>query len=197
MRDECGCQNQIRIAQMHLKRKCCGEYRMYSVGEWTDNEQHIRAQNQHVKLSDKRSSLKSPYSLRAHSDDPMKQILFEPSTNRPEHIRRVGRPRANWLVETCRDAFMVLVCDLRTDFDETKLSRANLGSCIPGKQPRSSFHLEWVSTLTSTSSNRSLNTSPFSSKADMVIDLIRGLGFAFCRYGIQFSPACWALLSLG
>ena len=61
------------------------------------SELHLRAQYQHVKLSDKRKQRKLTllgHILRAPSDDPMKQILFEQGTDRPriEHTRRVGRP---------------------------------------------------------------------------------------------------------
>ena len=42
--------------------------------------------------------------LRASNDDPMRQITFKPSTGDWNHPnkKRVGRPRANWLFETCK-----------------------------------------------------------------------------------------------
>ena len=74
------------------------------------------------------SSATSPYYighiLRAPSDDPVKQTLFEQGTDRPriEHTRRVGKPRANWFVEApCRDADTA--CDPNTECDEHNIAR--------------------------------------------------------------------------
>ena len=38
------------------------------------------------------------------------EVLFETGTFRPriEHIRRVGKPRANWLLETYKDAHTMI-----------------------------------------------------------------------------------------
>ena len=48
--------------------------------------------------------------LRAHSNDPMREVLFQAGTNHPrvEHLRRVGKPKANWLYETYVDAFRAI-----------------------------------------------------------------------------------------
>ena len=42
--------------------------------------------------------------------DPMKEALFETGTFFPriEHTRRVGKPRAHWLLETCQDAYALI-----------------------------------------------------------------------------------------
>ena len=64
----------------------------------------------HVSLSAKWTSRKLTllgHILRATSADPMREVLFHPHTNIPrqEHIRRVGKPRAHWLIETLQDAY--------------------------------------------------------------------------------------------
>lgn len=45
--------------------------------------------------------------IRANPQDPMRQVLFQPNclTPRSEHTRRVGKPRAHWLIETYADAY--------------------------------------------------------------------------------------------
>ena len=47
----------------------------------------------------------------------MREVLFETGTFRPrvEHIRRVGKPPANWLIETYKDAHTII--DNVTPFD--------------------------------------------------------------------------------
>ena len=71
--------------------------------EWTNqkvvDELKLRAQYQHVKLSDRWKQRKITllgHILRAPADDPMKQILFEQGTDRPriEHTRRVGKAKS-------------------------------------------------------------------------------------------------------
>ena len=47
--------------------------------------------------------------LRTDSKDPMKQVMLDPSTNRPRpEYRRPGKPRASWLLETIKDACPLL-----------------------------------------------------------------------------------------
>ena len=45
--------------------------------------------------------------IRSDPQDPMHQVLFLPNSliPRTEHARRVGRPRAHWLIETYADAY--------------------------------------------------------------------------------------------
>ena len=40
----------------------------------------------------------------------MREVLFETGTFFPriEHTRRVGKPRAHWLLETCQDAYALI-----------------------------------------------------------------------------------------
>ena len=42
--------------------------------------------------------------------DPLRQVIFETGTNAPKkfHCRRVGRPRADWVIETLKDALYAL-----------------------------------------------------------------------------------------
>ena len=48
--------------------------------------------------------------LCASYDDPMREIIFENGINypRPIHTRRIGKPRANWLIETYKDAWWII-----------------------------------------------------------------------------------------
>ena len=48
--------------------------------------------------------------LRADHSDPLRQVLFESGTNIPRYhiIRRSGRPKLDWLLETMKDALLVL-----------------------------------------------------------------------------------------
>ena len=45
--------------------------------------------------------------IRSDPQDPMHQVLFVPNSliPRTEHARRVGKPRAHWLIETYADAY--------------------------------------------------------------------------------------------
>ena len=45
--------------------------------------------------------------IRADPQDPMRQVLVQPNSLIPriEHVRRVGKPRAHWLVETYADGY--------------------------------------------------------------------------------------------
>ena len=55
--------------------------------------------------------------LRSPATDPMRQVLFQQGTYAPrnEHARRVGKPRANWLIESSKEAFAI--SDPHIDFD--------------------------------------------------------------------------------
>ena len=66
--------------------------------------------------------------LRAPPIDPMREVLFEAGTNLPRaahtHTRRVGKPRANWLLETYIDAFSLVDC--HTPFDINNRMHLNI-----------------------------------------------------------------------
>ena len=55
--------------------------------------------------------------FRSGAQDPMREVLFETGTLMPriEHTKRVGKPRAHWLLETCQDAFAAV--DPNAPFD--------------------------------------------------------------------------------
>ena len=60
------------------------------------------------------------------SKRPMRHVLFEAGTNLPRavHTRRVGKPRANWLLETYNDAFHLIDC--HTPFDINNRMHLNM-----------------------------------------------------------------------
>ena len=64
--------------------------------------------------------------VRSHDQDPMKQVLFEPYTLTPriEHSRRVGKPRAHWLIETYADAYKA--AGMLEQFDMENIQHRNL-----------------------------------------------------------------------
>ena len=84
----------------------------------------------------------------------MKQILFEQGTDRPrrEHTRRVGKPRANWFVETCKDAFTT--CDPNTNFGEQNTAQIKV-SATKAKQTTAKLLSTRISLFVLTSSNMS------------------------------------------
>ena len=59
--------------------------------------------------------------LRADHSDPLRQALFESGTNMPRYhiIRRSGRPKLDWLLETMKDALLVLGQASPRDIDHT------------------------------------------------------------------------------
>ena len=59
--------------------------------------------------------------LRADHSDPLRQVLFESGTNIPRYhiIRRSGRPKLDWLLETMKDALLVLGQAIPRDIDHT------------------------------------------------------------------------------
>ena len=64
--------------------------------------------------------------IRSHNQDPMKQVLFEPYTLTPriEHARRVGKPRAHWLIETYADAYKA--AGMLEQFDMENIQHRNV-----------------------------------------------------------------------
>ena len=64
--------------------------------------------------------------IRSHNQDPMKQVLFEPYTLTPriEHSRRVGKPRAHWLIETYADAYKA--AGMLEQFDMENIQHRNV-----------------------------------------------------------------------
>ena len=102
---------QVAILKLHdASRKKIGREQLNARVENIIDELKLRAQYQHVKLSDRWKQRKITllgHILRAPADDPMEQILFEQGTDGPriEHTRGVGKLRANWFVESCRDAY--------------------------------------------------------------------------------------------
>ena len=91
---------------------------------WTNqavlNELSQRYGYKHIRLSTKWKNRKVTllgHIIRAETEDPMREVLFETGTFGPriEHIRRVGKPRANWLLETYKDAHTMI--DNVTPFD--------------------------------------------------------------------------------
>ena len=74
---------------------------------------NVRNHYHNVKLSDswrKKKITLLGHILRAPTHDPMREVLFESgiTTPRIEHIKRVGKPKAHWLLETFQDAQDIL-----------------------------------------------------------------------------------------
>ena len=110
--------------QMKMLRKILGVPSTYVNRAWTNqavlHELSQRYGYKHIRLSTKWKHKKITllgHIIRAESEDPMREVLFETGTFRPrvEHIRRVGKPRANWLIETYKDAHTII--DNVTPFD--------------------------------------------------------------------------------
>ena len=109
---------------MKMLRKILGVPSTYVNRAWTNqavlHELSQRHGYKHIRLSTKWKHKKITllgHIIRAESEDPMREVLFETGTFRPrvEHIRRVGKPRANWLIETYKDAHTII--DNVTPFD--------------------------------------------------------------------------------
>ena len=110
--------------QMKMLRKILGVPSTYVNRAWTNqavlHELSQRYGYKHIRLSTKWKHKKITllgHIIRAESEDPMREVLFETGTFRPrvEHIRRVGKPRANWLIEPYKDAHTII--DNVTPFD--------------------------------------------------------------------------------
>jgi hypothetical protein len=58
-------------------------------------------------MVEKKKSQLLGHIIRSDPQDPMRQVLFLPNSliPRTEHARRVGKPRAHWLIETYADAY--------------------------------------------------------------------------------------------
>ena len=57
--------------------------------------------------------------FRSSPPDPMREVLFETGTFffRIERTRRVGKPRAHWLLETCQDVYALIDPNVVVDMD--------------------------------------------------------------------------------
>ena len=107
-------QDRIDAFQMKMFRRVLQVPPTHVDREWT-NQKVIRmlidtTKYKHVRLSEtwrKRKITLLGHILRSPTTDPMRQVLFEQGTYAPriEHTRRVGKPTANWLIETCKEAF--------------------------------------------------------------------------------------------
>ena len=126
--------------QMKMLRNILGVPPTYVNRSWTNqavlNELSQRYGYKHIRLSTKWKNRKVTllgHIIRAESEDPMREVLFETGTFRPriEHIRRVGKPRANWLLETYKDAHTMI--DNVTPFD---MSDIQLIQTLHGKAQR-------------------------------------------------------------
>ena len=64
--------------------------------------------------------------IRSHRYDPLRQVLYEKGTLMPriEHKRRVGKPRANWLIETYNDAYRKLGLSQPFDISDSEHTHA-------------------------------------------------------------------------
>ena len=116
-------QDTIDSFQMKMLRRILRVPRIYIDREWTNQRVIDRLVQQcgyyHVRLSTRWKKPKIGllgYIFRSGAQDPMREVLFETGTLMPriEHTKRVGKPRAHWLLETCQDAFAAV--DLNTPF---------------------------------------------------------------------------------
>ena len=126
-------QSRLDALQMKTLRKILRVPTTFVDREWTnqkviDTLEH-RFKYSHTKLSTRWKNNKTRllgHILRAQHDDPMREVLFEPGTLRPriEHCRRVGKPRTQWLIETCQDAYAQI--SPHDVFDINNLDHMNL-----------------------------------------------------------------------
>ena len=109
-------QNLIDNFQTKMLRRVLRVPSTYIDREWTNQRVINTLTHQYgyhfVKLSHRWKSNKIRllgHILRSSSQDPMREVLFETGTYIPriEHTKRVGKPRAHWLLETCHDAYEV------------------------------------------------------------------------------------------
>ena len=110
--------------QMKMLRKILGVPPTYANRSRTNqavlHELSQKFGYKHIRLSTKWKHKKITllgHITRAESEDPMREVLFATGTFRPriEHIRRVGKPRANQLIETYKGAHIII--DHVTPFD--------------------------------------------------------------------------------
>ena len=110
-------QNQINAFQLKMFRRVLNIPPTHVDRSWT-NQRIIDTlwrshKYKYVQLSAKWMQKKLTllgHILRAPHDDPMREILFQPRQNIPRsvHVRRVGKPRANWLLNTFEEAYAFL-----------------------------------------------------------------------------------------
>ena len=106
-------QNKLDAFQMELLRRVFRVPPTHIDRSWTNQRVVDTLKERHhyhyVKLSDswrKKKITLLGHILRAPTHDPMREVLFESRTTTPriEHIKRVGKPKAHWLLETFQDA---------------------------------------------------------------------------------------------
>ena len=110
-------QNTLDAFQMKMLRRILRVPSTYIDREWT-NQRVIDTLTQrfgykHVGLSTRWKQNKIRllgHIFRSSPQDPMREVLFETGTFflRIERTRRVGKPRAHWLLETCQDAYALI-----------------------------------------------------------------------------------------
>ena len=118
--------NSIDVFQMKMLKNNLRVPSTYIDRAWT-NQRIIENLSQqfgyrHVSLSNRWKLNKIcllGHILRALPLDPMREVLFDSGTFTPriEYTRRVGKPRANWLLETCQDAYALINPHLPMDMD--------------------------------------------------------------------------------
>ena len=107
-------QNRLDALQMNMLRKILRVPTIFVNREWT-NQKVIDTLEHRFKYSPTKLSIRWKnnklrllgHILRAPQDDPMREVLFESGTLRPriEHCIRGGKSQAQWLFETCQDAY--------------------------------------------------------------------------------------------
>ena len=110
-------QDQLDVFQTKMLRRILNVPPTHLDRSWT-NQRVIHTLTQehgykHVPLSLKwkqRKIILLDHILRCAPSDPMREVLFEQGTYAPriERIKRVGKPRANWLLESCSDAYAII-----------------------------------------------------------------------------------------
>ena len=151
-------QNSIDAFQMKMLREILRVPSTYIDRAWT-NQRIIdtlcqQFGYQHVSLSNRWKLNKIRllgHILRAPPLDPMRGVLFESGTFTPriEHTRRVGKPRAHWLLEACQDTYALINPHLHTSPKDVRLPSIHAGTYQCNRKPK----------LSSNSSNMSSNSS--------------------------------------
>ena len=132
----------IDALQMNMLRRIQQVPRANVNREWTNlaviEALQRTAQYEHEQLSEKWKKKKITllgHILRSQNSDPLRQVLFESYTNCPriDRMSRVGKPRAEWLHETCRETHETW--DPHTQFDiEHRLQMAQLAVRAQARQ---------------------------------------------------------------
>ena len=106
-------QSRLDAFQMKGYRRILGITPTYVNRDWTNERVKQELLNSHKFYYDtfsdtwrNRKVKLLGHIIRSHRYDPLRQVIFEKGTLVPriEHTRRVGKPRANWLLETYKDA---------------------------------------------------------------------------------------------